>query len=63
MKRFVGWLLVLVGGAGALWGTASVLTGSSHARLDFGPDLSVNALVGGLVGLAVLTAGLFWVRD
>ena len=63
MKRFVGWLLVLAGGGAAGWGCLSVLTGASRARIELGPDLSVDALTGGLAGIAVLTIGLIWVRD
>ena len=63
MKRLIGLVLVIVGGAGAMWGVASVLTGSSHARLVLGSDLSVGAMTGGFVGLAALTTGLIWVRD
>lgn len=63
MKRLTGWFLALAGGAAAAWGAVSVLTGSSRARLDITPELSVNAMVTGLAGLAVLTIGLIWVRD
>lgn len=63
MKRFVGWLLVLAGGGVAGWGCLSVLTGSSRARLEFGSEFSVDALTGGLAGVAVLTIGLIWARD
>ena len=63
MKRFVGWLLVLAGGGVAGWGCLSVLTGASRAQLDVGSNLSVDALTGGLAGVAVLTIGLIWVRD
>lgn len=63
MKRFIGWGLVLAGGAATGWGAVAVLTGSSEARMHITPDTSVSALVGGLIGLAVLTVGLLWVRD
>ena len=46
-----------------MWGVAAVLTGSTSARLALGSDLSVDALTGGLAGVAVLTIGLIWVRD
>jgi hypothetical protein len=62
VKRFLGWLLVLAGGAGALWGGFCVLTGSSQAHMQLGSE-SVAALPGGLIGLAVMTLGLIWVRD
>ncbi len=45
------------------WGCLSVLTGSSRARLEFGSEFSVDALTGGLAGVAVLTIGLIWARD
>ena len=63
MKRFIGWGLVLGGGVVAGWGVVSVLTGTTRAQMSLGSDLSVNALTGGLAGLAVLTIGLVWVRD
>ena len=63
MKRFVGWLLVLAGGGAAGWGCLSALTGAARARIELGSDLSVDALTGGLAGVAVLTVGLIWVRD
>jgi hypothetical protein len=63
VKRFIGWVLTVSGGAGALWGGIAVLTGSSRERLAIVPDFSVNAITVGLVGLATLTVGLVWVRD
>jgi hypothetical protein len=63
VKRFIGWGLVLAGGVATLWGGYSVLTGSTSASIPITSDVSVNALTGGLVGLAVLTVGLVWVRD
>lgn len=63
VKRFIGWMLVLAGGAAAVWGGTCVLTGTSRARMDFGNDFSISAMTGGLAGLAVLTIGLIWVRD
>ncbi|MBM3979730.1 MAG: hypothetical protein FJ304_05510 [Planctomycetes bacterium] len=63
MKRFFGWGLVLAGGAVGGWGVISVLRGSTSARLNVTPDLSVSALTAGLAGVAVLTIGLVWVRD
>ncbi len=63
MKRFIGWMLVLTGGVAAAWGGVSVLTGSTHTRVELGSNLSADALTGGLAGVAVLTVGLIWVRD
>ena len=63
MKRFTGWILTLTGGAAAGWGAVCVVTGSSQTQLNVTPDLSVSALTTGLIGLAVLTVGLVWVRD
>jgi len=63
VKRLIGWLLTIAGGSAALWGVISVLTGSSRSQVQITPDIAVNAMVGGLVGLAALTVGLIWVRD
>jgi hypothetical protein len=62
MKRMLGWGLVLAGGAAVLWGAHSLLTGA-RSEFQLSPDLTINGLSGGLVGLAVLTVGLVWVRD
>ena len=63
MKRFIGWLLTISGGGITLWGGVSLLTGNSQTRVQLTHDLSVTALTGGLVGVALLTVGLIWVRD
>jgi hypothetical protein len=63
MKRFLGGLLALAGGAATIWGGACVITGSSESRLNVSPELSLNAMTVGLAGLAVLTIGLVWARD
>jgi hypothetical protein len=64
MKRFIGWGLVVLGGAATIWGGFSVMTGESErARIAVTHDFSINALTCGLIGLAVLTLGLVWVRD
>jgi hypothetical protein len=63
MKRFIGWLLTVVGVAATLWGGFAVLTGTAESRLTLTQDVSVNAMTEALVGLAALTVGLIWVRD
>ncbi len=63
MKRLIGWVLVIAGGAAAVWGGAHVITGSSETRLDLTPEFTLNAMTTALAGLAVLTIGLVWVRD
>lgn len=63
MKRLVGWCFVALGGAAGLWGGYCYLTGSTRARIDLTPDLSIDALTAGLAGAAVFTVGLVWVRD
>lgn len=63
MKRFVGLLLTLAGGAVMLWGIVALLTGSSDARVALTDELSVTALTAALVGVAGFTVGLIWVRD
>jgi hypothetical protein len=63
VKRFIGWLLTITGGAAALWGGVSLLTGAIQNSLQLAPGFAVNAMTGGLVGLMALTVGLIWVRD
>lgn len=63
MKRLIGWILTFAGGAATLWGGLALLMGESQRRLLLAPDVSVDALTGGLLGVAVLTVGLLWVRD
>jgi hypothetical protein len=60
MKRFVGWVLAGTGAIGTCWGAYHMLSGSATAPLH---PLPVNAMTGGLIGLALLTIGLVWARD
>lgn len=60
MKRFCGLLLTGVGAAAAVWGGYFTLTGASDSLLH---PLPVKALYGGLIGVALLTTGLIWIRD
>lgn len=60
MKRFVGWLVAGAGLIGTGWGGFLMLSGSSSAMMA---PLPVNAMTGGLIGLALLTIGLVWARD
>jgi len=62
MKRFFGWVLALAGGAAVVWGGFNVLSGQSETRVHLG-TVSVDALTGGLIGLALATLGFIWVRD
>jgi hypothetical protein len=60
MKRFAGWIMAGVGLVGTGWGGVYMLSGASEALLR---PLPVNAMTGGLIGLALLTVGLIWARD
>ncbi len=60
MKRFIGWLMVGAGAVGTVYGGYFVMTGKSSAMLN---PVPVNALYGGLAGLAMLTIGLLWARE
>ena len=60
MKRFVGWLLAGAGLVGTGWGGFLMLSGSSAAKMA---PLPVDAMTGGLIGVALLTIGLVWVRE
>jgi energy-converting hydrogenase Eha subunit C len=60
MKSFMGWVF---GGCGAiltLWGGYYCITGGTKTILD---PLPLNAMVGGLTGLALLVIGFVWSRD
>lgn len=63
MKRLIGQVMALVGGAGLVWGAVSALTGSMSARVAVTDEFSLTALTGGLAGTAALVLGLVWVRD
>jgi hypothetical protein len=63
MKRFIGLLLALAGGAAALWGGYHTLVGEVKTRLTITPDFAPTAMTVGLVGLAVATVGVVWTRD
>lgn len=58
MKRFVGYLLVGIGGLGAIVGAYHVATGKSE-KLFYG----VQAMYLGLMGITMLVVGLTMVRD
>jgi hypothetical protein len=63
VKRLIGYGLSIVGGIATLWGGVALLTGSSQMQVAITPEFSPSALTVGLVGAAVLTVGLIWVRD
>jgi hypothetical protein len=60
MKRFSGLVLVAAGLIVSGWGGYYALSGSLDAVMR---PLPVSAMTGGLIGLALLTVGLIWVRD
>jgi len=62
MKRFIGWVLALAGGVAVVWGGVNLLSGQSDNRVHLG-NVSIDALTGGLTGLAVCVIGLIWSRD
>jgi len=63
MKRFIGVVLAMAGAVGVVWGGYHLLSGASQARLTLANNVSVDAMTGGLIGLATLVFGLVWVRD
>ena len=63
MKRFFGMLLALGGGAATIWGGYHALIGESSLRYEFTPDFSMSMMTIGLIGIAVCTLGIIWVRD
>lgn len=63
MKRFTGWILTFLGGSATIWGAVAIVTSSTQKRLSITDDFEPTALAVGLVGVAVLTIGLIWVRD
>jgi hypothetical protein len=63
MKRFIGMLLAMAGGAGALWGGYKALVGETSTVVAVTNDFSLSAMAVGLIGLAVCTVGVVWLRD
>jgi hypothetical protein len=63
MKRFVGLILAAIGLGGTIWGGVHVLTTGASTRLFLTHDWSLPAMAVGLIGVALLTVGLIWVRD
>lgn len=63
MQRFFGLLVTITGAALVLWAGYYVMTGESTAPLRITDDFTVTATAGGLVGVALFTVGLIWVRD
>jgi hypothetical protein len=63
MKKFVGLLLALAGGAATLWGGYRIINGESGARLHVTEDFSLTAMTVALIGVLVFTIGLVWNRD
>lgn len=63
MRRFIGLFLTIFGGGLTLWAGIYVLTGQSGAMLTLTPDYSLTAMTGGLIGVAVFTTGLIWMRE
>ena len=63
MQRFIGLLLTLIGAVMVLWAGYYVLVGDSGAALRVTDDFSISAMMGGLIGVAVFTMGLIWMRD
>ena len=63
MKRFIGMIMALAGGAGALWGGYKALVGETDTTVVITPDFSLSAMAIGLIGLAICTVGIVWLRD
>ena len=63
MKRLIGLTLAVAGGIVFLWAGIHALTGNTATKIAITPDFSVTAITAGLVGTAVFTVGLLWVRD
>ena len=63
MKRFIGLLLTGLGAVAVLWGGYHVLAGESTAQVAVTDTLAITALMGGLIGVALITMGLVWMRD
>jgi hypothetical protein len=63
MKRFIGMFLAIGGGAAVLWGGYHTIIGESSTRIAITHDFGLSAMMVGLIGLAVFTVGLVWLRD
>jgi hypothetical protein len=63
MKRFIGLLLTAVGAVAVLWGGFHIFTGGSGVKLAITDTFAITALTSGLVGSALFSVGLLWMRD
>ncbi len=63
MKSFIGLGLTSAGVVAVLWGGYHVVVGESSTELTITTDFSLSALAVGLIGVAVFTVGLLWMRD
>ena len=60
MKTFFGWVCAGAGAILTLWGGFYCMTGASRVVLT---PLPLNAMTGGLAGVALLVLGFVWSRD
>jgi hypothetical protein len=63
MKRFIGLLLTGLGAVAVLWGGYHVLAGESNVQVAITDKLAITTLTSGLVGVALISLGLVWMRD
>lgn len=58
-----GLFLTIGGGIAVFWAAYYLMVGDASAVLKITDDFSVSSLTGGLVGIAMFTMGLIWLRE
>jgi hypothetical protein len=63
MQRVLGLIFSLAGGIAILWAAFNILGGNSATMVTINDDITISAYTGGLIGAAMFTLGLLWLRD
>ena len=59
----LGLILTIGGCIAVFWAAYYLMVGDASAVLKMTDGFSVSSMTGGLVGIAMFTMGLIWIRD